>query len=62
MQINPWLKVNPGLGDFNPGYISAKARRTLELSAELSVTRDCWRKQVSQVCGDVLRDFRHACH
>ena len=39
-----------------------KARRTLELSAELSVSRDCWRKLISQVCGVIFCDFRHACH
>ena len=27
---------------------------TLELSAKQSFTRDCWRKQVPPVCGDVL--------
>ena len=32
------------------------------LPAELSVTRDCWRKQVPPVCGGVLNDFIHACH
>ena len=39
-----------------------KARRTLELSAELSVSRDCWRKLIPQVCGVIFCDFRHACH
>ena len=40
----------------------SKARRTLALSAELSVTRDCWRKLFPQVCGVIFCDFRHACH
>lgn len=39
-----------------------KARRTLELTAELSVTRDSWRKHVPQGCGAVFSDFWHACH
>ena len=39
-----------------------KARRTLELSAELSLTGDSWRKEVSPVCGAVFSDFRRACH
>ena len=39
-----------------------KAWRTLELSAELSVTRDCWRKQFPPVRGGVLSYFSHACH
>ena len=39
-----------------------KARRTLELSAELSVSRDCWRKLFPQVCGVIFCDFRHASH
>ena len=30
-----------------PGY----AQRTLELSAQLSGIRDCWRKLFPQVCG-----------
>ena len=38
------------------------ARRTLELSAELSVTRGCWRKLIPQVRGVVFYDFRHSCH
>ena len=42
--------------------ILAEARRTLELSAELSVSRDCWRKLFPQVCGVIFCDFRHACH
>ena len=39
-----------------------KARRTLELSAELSVSRDCWRKLFPQVCGAIFCDFRDTCH
>ena len=42
--------------------IPSKARRTLELSAELSVTRGCWRKLFPQVCGVMFCDFCHACH
>ena len=38
------------------------ARRTLELSAELSVTRGCWRELIPQVHGVVFYDFRHSCH
>ena len=37
-----------------------KACRTRELSAELTVTRDHWRKQNPPVCGKILRDFWHA--
>ena len=37
-------------------------RRTLELSTELSVTRDCCRQLIPQVCGVVFCDFRHSCH
>ena len=29
-------------------------------SAELTVTRAYWRKQVLPVCGEILRVFRHA--
>ena len=39
-----------------------EARRTLELSAELSVTRGCWRKLFPQVWGVMFCDFCHACH
>ena len=39
-----------------------EARRTLELSAELSVPRDSWRKQIPPMCGVVFNAFRHACH
>ncbi len=38
-----------------------KACRTRELSAELTVTRAYWRKQVLPVCGEILGVFRHAC-
>ena len=38
------------------------ARRTLELSAELSVTRDCWRQLIPQVRGVEFCDFRHSWH
>ena len=38
------------------------AQRTLEQSAELSITRDCWRKPFPQVCGVVLCDFCHSCY
>ncbi len=38
----------------------AKACRTRELSAELTVTREHWRKQVPPVCGKILKDFWHA--
>ncbi len=37
-----------------------KAYRTRELSAELTVTREHWRKQVPPVCGKILKDFWHA--
>ncbi len=37
-----------------------KACRTRELSAELTVTREHWRKQVPPVCGKILKDFWHA--
>ena len=40
--------------------LPGKARRTLELSAELSGTSDCWRKLFPQVCGDLFCDFLHA--
>ena len=42
-------------------FLDSKACRTRELSAELTVTRAYWRKQVLPVCGDILRVFRHAC-
>ena len=37
------------------------ARRTLELLAELSVSRDCWHKLFPQLCDVIFCDFRHAC-
>ena len=46
----------------SPPKVIPKARRTLELSAELSVTRGCWRKLFPQVCGVMFCDFCHACH
>ena len=41
---------------------AANARRTLEETAKLSVTRECWRKLFPLVCAAVFCDFRHACH
>ena len=43
-------------------FSKRKARRTQELSAELSVTRGCWRKLFPPVCGVIFCDFRLACY
>ena len=54
--LKPWPN-----GNFESNTV-VKARRTLELSAQQNFTRASWRKQVSQVCGAVLWEFRLACH
>ena len=40
--------------------MNTKVCRTRELSAELTVTRAYWRKQVLPVCGEIVQR-RHAC-
>ncbi len=47
--------------DYINAVFNNKACGTRELSAELTVTRAYWRKQVPPVCGGILRVFRHAC-
>ena len=61
---NQYSRKNPFKIDnfLNLNHYQSKARRTLELSAELSVTRGCWRKLFPQVCGVMFCDFCHACH
>ena len=43
------------LNEFEVSY----ARRTLELSSQLSGIRDCLHKLFPQVCGGLLYDFLH---
>ena len=53
----------PQLNSKNNGQcLLFKARRTLQLLAELMVTIDYWSKQVPPVCAVVSSAFGHSCH